>query len=623
MKVVFLDIETYYDNDYSLRFMTPVEYILDPRFQLNGMAVQEGLDGEAFWLDGPDVPNYLRRLGSNVCSVSHNALFDACALAWRYNFIPKLLSCTLSIASATIRHSCLSMSLSSVAKYLKLGEKGNTIVQVKGMSLLDIKQAGLYPNYVSYGIDDVELCARIFKALVVDTKQFPMSELPILDMVLRMAVEPRFVLNRDILYNHLGNVMAAKSEALSVIGSDVKSVRQDETFANMLRSHGVEPPTKISPITGKLKYAFAKTDEAFLELQEHEDPFVQALVSARLGAKSTIEETRTQRFISISNLQWPNITSQSNMPMPIKFSGAHTHRCSGDWKLNVQNMPRGGMLRKALRAPPGYKVLTIDSSQVEARLVAFLAGQKDLIGSFAAGEDVYSSFASRVYGRPINKAVDKTERFIGKTSVLGLGFGMGWEKFQRQVKTMSKNQLGHMIKLEDTASMQIVNTYRSTYPKIPAVWQYLIHEGLPALTGKGQAVMLGPVLIEKGLMHIPGRLKMFYNDVRFEQELGWVFTFAGKTKRIYGGKMLENIVQYLDRIVVFDAALRIQRRLNAMGLKGLAQQAHDENAYVIPEEAVDDVKPILMEEMTRRPEWGLELPLMAEIGVGDSYGEAK
>ena len=625
MKLLFLDFETFYSDDYSLSKMTPAEYILNPQFQVNGCAIKEGLDGVPFWLEGDDLPGYLQRLDtSNLLVCSHNFLFDGCILAWFYNFVPKLSCCTLSIARATINYKLTSLSLEAVAMNLQLGMKSKrALINAKGMGLREIKAAGIYDSYIEYAINDVELCASIFKKLV--PSEFPLGELPILDMIMRMCTQPNFILDQTILHEHLHKVLTAKAAALEMVGCDAKAIRQDEVFANMLRACGVEPPRKISITTNLERYAFAKTDEDFLALEEHNDPKVQALVAARLGAKSTIEETRTQRFINISNLSWP-VTSTGYpraMPMPIKFSGAHTHRGGGDWKLNVQNMPRGGELRKSLRAPPGYRVVTVDSSQIEARLTAFLASQSNLVNSFAAGQDVYCNFASDIFGRNITKA-DKEERFIGKTAILGLGFGLGYSKFQARIKTDSKNQTGTMIDMPTELARSIVNRYRHTFYSIRDAWSNLNDNGINILANGGK-MTFGPVVFEKGVIYMPGRLKMHYHNLRYEAPTdqrrgGWTFTFAGKTKFLFGGKILENIVQYLDRILVFDAALRIQARIAPYRL---AQQAHDENCYVVREEHVDEVSKILMEEMTRRPEWGADLPLMAEIGIGDSYGEAK
>jgi DNA polymerase len=436
-------------------------------------------------------------------------------------------------------------------------------------------------------------------------------------MILKMTLQPSFVLDRDRLALHLHNVQLVKQRVMDALGTDKTAIRQNEVFADMLRAQGVDPPRKISPTTGLELYAFSKTDEEFLELEQHPNPIVQSLCAARLGAKSTIEETRAQRFINISNLQWPVTIRSNSMPMPVRFSGAHTHRGSGDWKLNVQNMTRGGELRKALKAPPGYKVVTVDASQIEARITAFLAGQEDLLQQFENGDDVYSNFASIVYGKPINKKDHPAERFVGKTCILGLGFGMGWMKFHRQIN------LSKMVVIDEAQAANIVSTYRTTFSDITLLRANL-GGALGILANGGSVMKVGPVLIEKGVIHIPGRLKMFYHELQFIKDEGWTFNFACKPKRLYGGRVLENIVQYLDRIIVFDAAIRIEHRFKQMGWGyHLAQQAHDENGYVVKEEHVDQVKAILLEEMTRRPSWGETLPLMAEAGVGDNYGEAK
>jgi DNA polymerase len=469
---------------------------------------------------------------------------------------------------------------------------------------------------VEYALHDVELCAGIFRKLAASPNpEFPMQEIPILDMLLKMTLQPSFVLDRDRLAQHLHNVQLVKQRVLDTLGTDKTLIRQNEVFADMLRAQGVDPPRKVSPTTGLELYAFSKTDEEFLELESHPNPIVQALCAARLGAKSTIEETRAQRFINISNLQWPVTIRSNSMPMPVRFSGAHTHRGSGDWKLNVQNMTRGGELRKALRAPPGYKVITVDASQIEARITAFLAQQEDLLQQFENGDDVYSNFASVVYERPINKIDHPAERFVGKTCILGLGFGMGWMKFHRQIN------LSKMVVIDEAQAANIVSTYRMTFNKITAL-RTILGGAIPLLAGNG-CVKIGPVVIENNTIYMPGRLKMFYHNLQ-HKDGEWTFEFAGKPKRLYGGRVLENIVQYLDRIIVFDAAIRIEHRFKALGWGyHLAQQAHDENGYVVKDEHVEQVKAILMEEMTRRPDWGIKLPLMAEVGVGDNYGEAK
>jgi DNA polymerase I-like protein with 3'-5' exonuclease and polymerase domains len=166
-------------------------------------------------------------------------------------------------------------------------------------------------------------------------------------------------------------------------------------MAELLTSLGVDPPTKISPATQQETYAFAKTDEEFKALLDHDDPLVQALVAARMGHKSTLEETRTERFINISRLHFPHY-GENLFPIALKVAGAHTHRLSGDWRLNQQNLARPSrkrpraMLRESIVTPEGYTIVAGDESQIEARVNAVFCGQWDLVDVFAKGGDPYS-----------------------------------------------------------------------------------------------------------------------------------------------------------------------------------------------------------------------------------------
>jgi DNA polymerase len=623
MKTIVLDYETYYSSEYSLRKMTPVEYILDPRFEVIGCAVKD--DDFARWYADDELREYLKTLPKKTIVVSHNALFDMCILSWRYNYRPHLMADTLGMARAWVGHKLNSLSLASLATYYGVGAKGNTVRSVEGMNLAAIKQAGLYSEYAQYSCNDADLCYTIYRKMI--TEGFPASEIAVMDTVLRCATQPRFVLDQNLLAEHLHNTVARKSDLLARCGlSSRDELMSNDKFAEALRKLGVEPPTKISPTTGKETYAFAKTDSAFIELDEHENPEVQALVAARLGVKSTLEESRTQRLMTIGNLTWPG-NKQGLMPIPLRFSGAHTHRLSGDWKLNMQNLPRGGNLRKALRAPPGYRVVTVDAAQIEARMAGWFAGATALTSAFANKEDVYSSFASKVFGRPINKKEHPVERFIGKTAVLGLQYGLGWPKFQKTVKIQSKIQLGQEISLSDEEAANVIKTYRTLYYQIPAMWNRLTTL-LPRMTSPDLFEMQFPVTFEHERIRLPSGLYLNYHDL--ENRGGqWWFTFAGKPKYIYGGKLLENITQALARIHVMDAAVRVRKRLKSLGLAeevlepNLALQAHDELAYIAHEEIEAMVLSIVLEEMRRPPAWGTDIPLDAEGGCGASYGDAK
>lgn len=621
MKTIVIDFETYYDNEYSLRKMTPVEYILDPRFEVIGCAVKDG-DSPAVWMTPEEFDLYICGLPEKVAVISHNALFDMSILSWRFTYVPHLMIDTLGMARAWLSHKLKSLSLDSVAQHYGVGVKGNTVHKVAGMGLAAIKAAGFYEDYASYSCNDAELCHTIYRKMIEEG--YPVAELAVMDTVLRCAVQPKFILDQQLLAEHLHDIMTMKQDLLSRCGMTSRDdLMSNDKFAAALEALGVTPPTKISLTTGKETYAFSKTDPDFLALEEDEDPAVGALVSARLGVKSTIEETRTQRLMKIANLTWPG-NGSGLMPMPLRYSGAHTHRLSGDWKLNMQNLPSRGnnKIRSAIKAPPGHVVLTCDASQIEARIAAWFAGQHSMVDAFANGEDIYSSFASTVFGYPVNKKDNKVERFIGKTAILGLQYGLGWSKFQKTVALQSKAQVGTEVKLSDEEAAKVVETYRRTYSAIPAMWNNL-NSMISRMTSTGFCALLEPVTFEHERVRLPSGLSLHYHKLHNKNGQWW-FEHGGKPKYIYGGKMLENITQALARIVVMDAAVRIRRRFaNLSPHIHLNLQVHDELVYVVPADLCEKAEGIVMEEMRCRPDWGKDIPLDAEAGKGPSYGEAK
>jgi hypothetical protein len=607
--------------------MTPVEYILDPRWETIGWAVKEGA-GETVWMTHEEFRDYLGRLQQGpdkICMISHNALFDMSVLAWRYDYVPDMMIDTLGMARAWMGHKMRSLALASLARYLGIGAKGDTVHKVQGMGLAAIKQAGFYEEYAEYSKTDADLCWSIYRHMV--DEGFPVAEIAVMDSVIRMAVQPRFQIDQTLMAQHLNDVIANKFalvqrvEALAE-GDAKKMLMSNDKFAAQLEALGIDPPTKISPTTGQETYAFAKTDAEFVELEEHPNPDVQALVSARLGVKSTIEETRTQRYLSISNLTWPG-NLQRLMPMALKYSGAHTHRLSGDWKLNCQNLGRGSKLRYALEAPDGHLVVAVDSSQIEARMAATFCGAETMRRAFANKEDVYSSFATSTFGYEVSKATHPVERFIGKTAILGLQYGLGWFKFQGTVATQSKSQVGKEVILSDDEATGVVNTYRGKYSEIPDMWRRL-NAMLARMTDRNCYEEIGPITILHEKIRLPSGLFLHYHNLEYLDGQWW-FTYAGKPKKIYGGKMLENIIQALARIVVMDAAVRVRRRLRLEGPDDItfSLQVHDELVFVCPEERAQWLLDLVTEEMRIPPSWMPNVPLDAEGSFGKTYGECK
>ncbi len=607
MKIVTIDFETYYDRDFSLSKLTTEEYVRGDKFETIGVGVKDG-DAETQWCSGTDeeIKEFLDSFGLEECIVlAHNAMFDAAILTWHFGIKPRGWLDTLSMSRAlhTIE---VGGSLAALAEYYGLGKKGDEVVNALGKHRADFLPGEL-ARYGEYCKNDVELTRKLFDLL---SHQFPPKELRLIDLTIRMFAEPKLRVDSLGLRHHLEIVRARKADLLRDSGKAATALQSNDQFADLLQLLGVTPPRKISPTTGKETWAFAKNDEEFKELLVHPDPRVQVLVSARLGIKSTLEETRTERMIGIGQ--------RGPLPVPLRYYAAHTGRWGGDDKLNLQNLPRKSPIKKAIVAPEGYMVIDSDSSQIEARTLAWLAGQNDLVDAFDRGEDVYKIMASAIYGVP-EPDINPDQRFVGKTTILGAGYGMGAAKFQAQLKNFK-------VEIELDECKRIIDTYRRTYPRIPELWKHA-EKALHAVMGD-RAMGLGrdDILKIEGKrgIRLPNGLYIKYPNLRWtEPEPGAKPEYVYDTKRgkatvpnrIYGGKVIENVCQALARIVIGDQMLMIAKKYPVV------MTVHDAITCVVPETEVDTAKEFVELCMRLRPMWAPELPLNCEAGYGRSYGE--
>ena len=618
MKRIYIDFETYWADDFTLSKMVTIDYILDRRFEVIGCGV--AIDSEKpFWLPRDKVADLLGMQDEPYMCISHNALFDASILSYRYNVHPDLIIDTMGMARAILMAELPQgrVSLKSVAKFLNIGTKGETVLKTKNMTRKDLESKPfMYKEYVSYCCNDVDLCRKIYLAL---KNKFPAREHIIMDIIIKTTTQPQLQLNVEHLEEHLKEVKAAKAKTLAEVSQwfTVDDLMSNPKFADALKFFGVIPPTKISPATGKLTWAFSKADTEFMALSEHSDPDVQALMAARLGHKSTLEETRTERFISIAN-STKEYWGGAYIPMALRYAGAHTHRFSGDWGLNLQNLPsrKSIKLRQSIIAPAGHVILAVDAAQIEARLVAWFAKQKGLLNAFEQGRDVYKEFACDIFHIELAD-VTKIQRFIAKECILGLGFQLGKVKLLNTLVTKAKDQ-GIPVETPFTLEMTAkwVDVYRNRMNNIKRLWMEL-GDCLPVIAGiPTDFPIRGCCIIEHQKIRLPNGLYLYYNDLQYEDSQWW-FTYGGRRKKLYGGKLLENLVQSFDRMIVMDAALKIFQRTGYR----IVHQMHDEILYIVREHEADDLKKIVLEEMERRPKYALDLPLKAEAKIAYNYGD--
>ena len=606
MDLITLDFETYYDQQYSLSKLTTEQYVRDDKFEVIGVGVKIN-DGETEWASGTEeqIKSYLGTFNwDEAMLLCHNTMFDGAILSWCFDIRPRVYTDTLCIARA-LHGTEAGGSLRALSERYGIGVKGTEVLDAKGKRSEDFLPEEL-EKYGAYCINDVELTYKLFKLM---GKGFPRDEMRLIDLSLRMFTEPMLDIDIFLLERHLEDVRDRKDKLLEDAQVKRVDLMSNAKFAELLRGCGVEPPMKISPTTDKETFAFAKTDEKFKALQEHDDERVQALVAARLGNKSTLEETRTQRFIDIGK--------RDLLPVPVKYYAAHTGRWGGADKINLQNLPSRGpnakKLKNSIIAPDGYSLIDCDSSQIEARVLAWLAGQNDLVAQFAAGEDVYKYMASSIYNVPVSE-VTKEQRFVGKTTILGAGYGMGAVKFQAQLKGMG-------VEIELTEAQRIIDVYREANADINGLWkkaQYTITQlanGKVANFGKR-----GVIKVDAGnsALILPSGLRMYYEDLKGETNEEKRVEYSYKTRRgrkyIYGGKAVENVCQAIARCIIGHQMILLARRYPVV------LTVHDSLVCCIRDEEVEEARVYVEECMSQTPDWAEGLPITCESGVGKSYG---
>jgi DNA polymerase len=597
MDILTIDFETYYDKQFSLTRLTTEEYIRDERFQTIGVAVKRN-DEPAVWFTGTDdeISRFIRSFNwEESLALAHNAMFDAAILSWKYGVCPRGWLDTLSMARS-VHGSEVGGSLAKLSEHYGIGSKGTEVANAIGKRRDGFTDYEMQ-SYGAYCANDVDLTYELFNRL---SEHFKKNELKLIDLTIRMFSEPVLELDLPLLEQHLEEVKDKKEKLLSACLADKDTLMSNEKFAQLLWQLGVEPPMKTSPATGRQTFAFAKTDDGFKALQEHEDERVQALVAARLGTKSTLEETRTQRFIDIGK--------RGSLPVPLRYYAAHTGRWGGSDSLNLQNLPRKSALKKAILAPEGYVLINSDSSQIEARTLAWLAGQNDLVVAFDKGQDVYKIMASKIYNKNIDD-VNDDERFVGKTTILGAGYGMGADKFQKQLKTFGKD-------IPVDTCRRILETYRSAYSMIPRLWAEgnlvldALISGKSAPFGKQRSAVTFLPFIG---FELPSGMLLRYNGL-IKQEDGYAYKTRNAMNKIYGGKVVENVCQAVARCVVGEQMLKVAKRYKVV------LTVHDAVACIAPEEEAEEAAAYVTECMKWRPDWCSTLPLNCETHYGKRYG---
>lgn len=610
MNIVTLDFETFYGDDYTLSKMTTESYIRDPRFEAHGCAVKMSPDLPARWWDRDELPEFFAEIDwSRHGVLAHHSQFDGLILSHHYGIKPRFWFDTLSMARLLLGNH-LSVGLDALAKHFGLKAKTVPYNLFRGKRWHELDKAT--QQLVGDGAcHDVELTWELFKIL---GKDFPRSQYGVVDCLTRMFTEPMLEGDIGLFRNIWRAEYYRKKTLLTKLGITEADLQSAERFADILRGFGIEPAMK----DGKNKkiYAFAKTDTFMQELLQGEDETVADLANARLGVKSTIQQTRAETL--------GRMARRGPLCVYVRPYGAKTTRPSGGDKSNFLNFKKqdpdlppddsNTSLKRGIKAPPGFLLAPIDSAQIECRIVNFVAGQHDVVERFRNGEDPYVNVASAFYGYAVNKKDHPTQRQVGKVIELQAGYGSGGEKIRATLRNKAK------IFITAEEGIKARDAYRDTHPAVVAFWK--TGNDIIARMARGETFAWGPATIGDKRMWLPNGCPLNYQTLEWyhDGETGekyWRVQTRDGWQKLYGAKLVENLCQGLAWAIVSAAMVRIHR---------LGYRSHncpyDELLLLLPDDgrAIEHAERCKA-EMVKPPAWLPDLPLDAEYSIGERYSK--
>jgi len=649
-QIIVLDFETAWcKKTYTLSKMTTEEYVRDPRFKAWGLCWKPvGAEGAAEWLSRDEIQGWVISIDwSRTAVLAHNAQFDITILSWVYGANPCHIFDTLSMARA-LRGIEVGNSLGKLAEAFGLPPKGNAVYSTDGM--LDALAPEVETELAEYCAHDTYLCEEIFKRLLPG---YPVKELKLIDMTLRMYTRPLLELDQNMLTHAILEEKETRDGLLARLGVEETALASNPQFAELLVSMGCEPPMKTSKTTGKPTYALAKNDALFQALLNGEREEVALLCEARLRVKSTTERTRAQRFLDIAH--------RGALPVPLSYYGASTGRwtASKGSAINMQNLKRGSFLRKAIMAPENHQLVVADLSQIEPRVLAWLTDYEEMLNIFKAKGDPYAQFGAQMFNIPgLSKESHPDLRQSAKSALLGCGYQLGWASFAAQLlvgflgappvrydKAFAK-QLGvtgdslqrflgnpdYMARMQQiphtctaqelvvhcVAAKKIIDIYRSTAYPVVGFWEMcggLIERSL----AEGEEYTYKFLMFRKEEIVLPNGMSIRYPNLRIEKTAdgGRSWVYGPDATKLYAGKVTNNVVQGTARVVMTDGMLRIAKRYPVVGT------VHDECIAVAPDSEASSALEWMLEQMTLEPSYMPGIPLAAEVGVHRRYGLAK
>ncbi len=640
---VTLDFETYHDDEYCLKNMPTAEYIRDERFEFLSVSFKQSGYDTRFSTDVPDTLGRMReRFGDNLerCTLCvQNHRFEMLVFKYIVGFEPKYVIDTMDLAGYV--DPMAPRGLAAIAPRYGCGEKGTALADVKGMHLDEIRRKGLLEGLREYNAQDVNLQDALLHKLLPRLTN-PTQELYLMRHTMGLFLNPVLYVDRERAIKFMETLSEMKTRNIPE-GYEEDNFK-DLAFARIMKGFlGDDLPTKpgkptknMIPITGadNLIPAFAKTDKGMVFILKHENELVRQLAQAKQDRQSfPAHIKRVQRIVTESDCR------DGTIGIPLKYYGAHTGRVAGTGGINFLNFSGEDFMqeiKECMTPPPGYKFVVYDSAAIEARGVAWLARQDDLVQAFADGADVYCSLAQSITGmytrkpRPADPpkiaAGYDIRRTLGKVGILGNGYGMGEERALEQAwaKNPSLRPLIDSGQIDLNLMRKIKETYRSDYSMIPKLWNKLENAMRWVILRDDFADVNDRIRFERDpheagavLMRLPSGRCMRYPRARISSGTGGiVWRPEGSTKdyHLWGGSLTENAVQALCRDIVMD-------QLKMVEDAGYPVIHHIYDSLVVLCEGGDEeaCEEVVYDIMRTSSDWCLDLPLDAEGGTYNCF----
>ena len=652
-EILVLDFESFFGKEYHLgkdkKAISVPEYVTDSRFEFTGLGVQvfnHPLESKGkIFFPGPSVPWAIGQLQKhfgealhNVTCVAKNTKFDFLILAEKFGIYPAF---PLDIEDLSrYVDSRLPQGLSELAKQHKLPCKGDT-TQFKGQHWDEMDHAAMK----EYCLRDIQLEGDLLKKLlpIIDNPEF---ELNLMRHTLNLFLKPKLRLDYELAEQLADKMEAEVAVTLEGVanyfppgtepGEVMTFLRTRKKFPVMLqRLLGDE---KLPMKAGKKEMipALAKTDEGCTMLLSHEKQSIRELVAAKLAITSwPTHAARVRRMIVQTRC------SGDLLRVPLKYYGAHTGRWSGSGGINLQNLggkgrgkpihPLIAKVRNCLLAPEHHILAIVDSAQIEARVLAWIADCDILLKGFANGEDIYSEFATDLFDskvwKPANDdnspeaGVAGVRRGFGKDAILGCGYGMGNNKFYLRCRENdSLRPLFDSGEYDWDFIDRLIKTYRRVYSEVPKFWSTIekAFKWVVRYPNRTSEIAGSRIKVWREgttvCCQLPSGRVLYYRHATLTARNELRYMGGKKRVHTWGGALTENVVQSMSRDLLGYWTLEFEKA----GIP-IVLHAHDEDVACIPEQGAEKVLDKMIDIMRVGPDWAAGIPLDAEGELSKHY----